>query len=101
MLGRFGSVGSDSSQQEKTTAVNLRCDGTVVYLRTDLCGGSRQIKLGEAAGLQLDFDNDGRYFNMLAIYCSPAMDCQLLLSELELYYSKLANNTSYIFTDDI
>ncbi|KAG8255764.1 hypothetical protein J6590_085536 [Homalodisca vitripennis] len=71
-----------------------RCDGTVVYLRSELCGGSRQIKLGEATGLQHDFDVDGRHFDMLAIYRSPAMKCQLFLSDLELYYSKLANNTS-------
>lgn len=77
-----------------------RNDGVIVYIRTELCGIMQQIALGEASGLRLDFDTDGRHYSLLGVYRSPAMDCDLFLSALDNYYSRTDNKTTYIFTGD-
>lgn len=78
-----------------------RNDGVVVYVRTRLDCVSKQTRIGEATGLQLDFDLDNRHFCVLAIYRSPNMNCDLFLNELQGYYSKLINKNSYILIGDI
>lgn len=77
-----------------------RSDGVVVYLKSNLNGTCTEVKLGDATGLQINFNVHRRQYSILATYRSPTMNCNTFLEELKLYYKKMSTKSTYIFTGD-
>lgn len=76
-----------------------RSDSVIVYLRSDLGGVCRRVRLGEATALALDFTVDKQRYQLLALYRSPAMDCDYFLTALNIYFTNLDfhNSCSHVF----
>lgn len=59
-----------------TTDTWNRSDGVVVYVKSEFNALSKQIRMGDAQGLRLDFVLNGQKCDLLAVYRSPPMDFQ-------------------------
>lgn len=84
-----------------TTGNWNRNDGIVIYIKSEIHANCKEITLGEASGLLLDFKYDIQHFNLLATYRSPSMNCHSFLIDLGELYKNINKNTTYIFTGDI
>lgn len=69
-----------------TTNTWNRNDGVVTYVRKSLGVTVRQVRLGECNGLQLTFTLRRHNYDVLAVYRSPTMNCDLFINALDDYY---------------
>lgn len=79
-----------------------RNDGSIIYLKSDLCGTAHNIKLGQATGLQVDFIINGQNYYLMTAYRSPTMNCDLFMNDLERYCEtiKISKKSTYVFMGD-
>jgi hypothetical protein len=76
-----------------------RNDGVIVYYKSYLCAIAKQVILGEATALQINFDFDGKDYCITAIYRSPSTNCQHFLSDLKFHISEIRTHSHMLIGD--
>lgn len=56
-----------------TSQTYNRNDGVVVYIKSDICADCKDITLGKANGLLIEFNLNKPHYNLVAMYKSPSM----------------------------